>query len=340
MSPASEYFAGIYGEIPKPTLVCDKGLDPVWYSADAENLLPLSDAVRREAERCLAERKGGILSLQLEDRQLTLCLTPSVYEGETYLVLAADLPPEHPELPGLMKVLRNSRSKLSGYLNGIFAMAQKIGLDTPEGRSLGEDVRRIMRMAEHLDRLIDGEGHIIYRVPMDIGRFVAGYVRTLNEIELDQPILTAPYEPEMIVRIMPEDLELVLGTLISNGLRFGGKVTVRTYRKDEKIYITVADNGPGVSQPERLFEWGYRTVDRKGVKGLGFGLAMAKRVLEQQGATLLYEREEQQTCFHIVLSNEDVPDRGRLAEWHPEPLENSLSQMRVELSDYMKEMLI
>ena len=340
MTSASEYFAGIYGEIPKPTLVCDPGLEPVWCSADAKELLPLSDAVRREAARCLAERKGRILPLQLEERQLTLYLTPSDYEGETYLVLMAELPAEHPELPGLMTVLRNSRSKLSGYLNGIFAMAQKIGLDTPEGGSLGEDVRRIMRMAEHLDRLIDGEGHIIYRVPVDIGRFAAGYVRTLNEIPLDVMIITAPYEPEMIARIMPEDLELVLGTLISNGLRFGGKVMVRTYRKGEKIYITVADNGPGVSQPERLFEWGYRTVDRKGTTGLGFGLAMAKRILEQQGATLIYEREEQQTCFHIVLNSEDVPDRGRLAEWHPEPLDNNLSQMRVELSDYMKEMEI
>lgn len=343
MISATEYFAGIYQEIPKPILVLDAKMQPVFCSAAAETLalLPLPAAALKEGERCRAELRGSALPLQIAEQELTLYFAPSIFGEETYLVVTAELPPEHPELPGLMQVLRNSRGKLAGYLNAIYNVAQRIGLDSPVGKELGDDVRRIMRMAEHLDRLIDGEGRIIYRVPMDIGRLVAGYVRTLNEIELDQTILTAPYEQDLTARIMPEDMELALGALVSNALRFGnGKVTVRTHREGEQIYVTVADNGPGVEQPERLFEWGYRTMDQKGVKGLGFGLAMAKRVLALQGASLIYERAGEQTCFHIVMDLEPLPDQGRLAEWKPEPLENSLSQVRVELSDYIKEMQI
>ncbi len=343
MISANEYFSGIYQEMQKPILVFDAKKQPVFCSAkaDAMGLLPLPAAVMKEVERCRSTLRGAVLPVQVGERELNLYFTPSIFDEETYLVVMAELPYEHPELPGLMQVLRNSRGKLAGYLNGIYNVAQRLGLDSPDGKELGDDVRRVMRMAEHLDRLIDGEGRTVYRVPMEIGPFVVSYIRALNEIEMDREILVPPYEEGMIARIMPEDLELALGVLVSNALRFGdGKVSVYSGRKGKKIYITVADDGAGVAAPHRLFEWGYRTADRKGVKGLGFGLAMAKRVLELQGAELLYEREGERTCFHIVLEPALLSEGSRLAEWKSEPKENSLSQMRVELSDYVKEMQI
>lgn len=340
MISASEYFAGIYQEIPKAILVYDELMQVVYCTPKAQPFV-LPDALRRAAEDCRKELQGTALSLQLDGAEKSVYLTPTVYDGKTYIVAELETVPEYPELPELIRVVRNTREKLAAYLNGLYSVAQRIGLSTPNGKELGADVRRIMRLAEHLDRLVDGGQRIIYRVPMDIGRFAAEYARSLNDLEMDKTILTAPYESGMIARIMPEDLELVLANLVSNGFRFGAdRVTIRTARIDDKIRITVADNGPGIEEPARIFEWGYRTTDYKGVQGLGFGLPMAKRVLEEQDAELLYERVDGQTCFHIDFQAVDFPDGGRLAEWKPEPLENSLSQIRVEMSDYIKEMEI
>lgn len=340
MISASEYFAGIYQEIPKAILVYDELMQVVYCTPKAQPF-PLPEGLQRAAEDCRLEMRGTALSLQLDGAEKTFYLTPMVYDGKTYVAVELEAVPEYPELPELIQVVRNTREKLAAYLNGLYSVAQRIGLSTPNGKELGADVRRIMRLAEHLDRLVDGGQRIIYRVPMDIGRFAAEYARGMNDLEMDKTLLTAPYEPGMIARIMPEDLELVLANLISNAFRFGAKrVTIRTARMEDKIRLTVADDGPGIADPERLFEWGYRTTDYKGVQGLGFGLAVAKRVLALQDAELLYERVDDQTCFHIDFQSIDFPDGGRLAEWKPEPLENSLSQIRVEMSDYMKEMEI
>lgn len=340
MISASEYFAGIYQEMPKAILVYDELMQAVYCTPKAQPFA-LPEELCRAAEECRREMQGTALSLQMDGAEKTFYLTPAVYDGKTYVAVELEAVPEYPELPELIRVVRNTREKLASYLNGLYSVAQRIGLSTPDGKELGEDVRRIMRLAEHLDRLVDGGQRIIYRVPMDVGRFAAEYARSLNDLEMDKAVLTAPYEPGMIARIMPEDLELVLANLISNALRFGAKrVTIRTARVDDKIRITVADDGPGVEDPERVFECGYRTTDYKGIRGLGFGLPMAKRVLAEQDAELIYERVDDQTCFHIDFQAIDFPTGGRLAEWKPEPLENSLSQIRVEMSDYMKEMEI
>lgn len=343
MISPSEYFRGIYQEIPKAILVCDERMQPVYCTANAEPMLDtaLPEALLRAAENCRKEMQGTSLSLLLNGAEKTFYLTPAVYDGRTYMVLEMEVLPEYPDMPGLIQVLRNAREKLSSYLNSVYNVAQRIGLSTPNGKELGEDVRRIMRMAEHLDRLIDGGQRIIYRIPMDVGRFASEFARSLNDLGMNKTILSAPYESGMVARIMPEDLELVLANLVSNAFRFGAEhVTIRTVRMENKIRITVVDDGPGIEDSERIFDWGYRTVDPKGVQGLGFALSMSKRVLAQQDAELHYERAGERTCFHIDLDAVAFPATGRLAEWKPESLENTLSQIRVEMSDYMKEMYL
>ncbi len=341
MNLAREYFAGLYQEMPKAIVVFDEELSPVYRTVRAESMKgkTLPAELEQAARRCLKECRGETVALMQDGKEETFFLVPQEYDGCTYLVLEGELRFSYPELPALLRVLKNSREKLAGYLNGIYSVAQRMGLNTVDGKELGEDVRRIIRMTDHLDRILESDDRLLYRVPIDVGQFVTEYIRGLRELELVTPLFVSACEEGMIVKVMPEDLEVALANLVSNAMRFAReRVVVETIRRDGKIRITVTDDGPGVEDPARLFEWGYRTADPKGVVGLGFGLAVSRQILTEQGGTLLYERADGTTRFHIDLEEAEFPTSGRLAAWKAEPFENSLSKMRVELSDYMKEM--
>ncbi|PWM38250.1 MAG: hypothetical protein DBX52_07520 [Clostridiales bacterium] len=342
-----EFFAGLYGDALQPILIFNAAERLVFSTAAAADLLNrlgeadgaslISPTVHMEMERCLMKKCGATVPVNRNDHLLTLFLVPYMFAGKDYLVMHVGEKPVSLEGEDLRRMFRNSQGKLASYLNEIYGIAQTIGLDTPEGKEIGVAVRRILRMSNHLYQSLDGQGKIEYRIPMEIGGFVAGFIRNLNEVDHRIRIFAVINEAELYVRMMPEDMELVLGTLLSNAIRFGGEeISVRIRREGEKVWLTVFDNGPGVQNPERLFEWGYRTRDKQGRNGLGFSLPMAKKLLEQQGAELLYEHADEGTSFHIVMDREEMP-AGRMAEWTAEPLENSLSQIRIEMSDLVKE---
>lgn len=349
MTVAREFFAGLYQEAPKPVLVFTATEQLVYANESAAVFAAqlrfqdpsafMQTAVWREARRCLQYERGASVSVKIAEQQVILLLTPYFYKTECYLVVTVEREAVTPEQQALLQVLRNSRGKMNGYLNSIYGVAQQLGLDTKDGKELGAGVRRILRMADHLDRLLDRQEAYDYLVPADAGRFTAVCVQNINDIQPAAQVIMAPFEVEQFARIHPESLELILGMLVDNALRFcNSKVMVSVTQKEDRIYITVKDDGAGVADPNQLFSWGYRTPDKKGSIGLGYSLALAKMLAERQGAALLYERADNVTCFHVVLKAEELPQDSRLAEWNPEPLENSLSQMRIELSDYMPDM--
>lgn len=349
MTTAKDFFAGMYQDAPKPVLVFDEKDHLIYANGAAERMADrfnskdtaalLTPHIHREAARCLRYYRGISDSDRLNDHVLNFFLQPYPYEEQLFAVVHVEEQlAKAVEQQDLMRLLRNCQGKLNGYLNGIYARAQMLGLDTHEGGELGYEVRRILRMSNHLYQLLDREETYEYLVPVDAGSFTVNCVTTANEIDPAAQILMEPHEPGLYVRMMPEETELVLSTLLSNAMRFcKSMVAVRVTRKGEKIYITVRDDGPGVRDTEALFTWGYRSPDKYGMMGTGSGLAMAKKLLKLQGAELLYERVEEETLFHIVMDAESGPAISRLAEWHPETLENSLTQMQIELSDYIRE---
>jgi two-component system, OmpR family, sensor kinase len=91
-------------------------------------------------------------------------------------------------------------------------------------------------------------------------------------------------------------LERVLDNLIDNALRHtpsGGRVTVRSEPRGERVRIAVTDTGPGLTreEAERAFDRFYRgdpgRSSRSGQSGLG--LAIVKSILELHGSDIAVE---------------------------------------------------
>jgi signal transduction histidine kinase len=69
----------------------------------------------------------------------------------------------------------------------------------------------------------------------------------------------------------------------------GGKLIINAARKDQKLVISVEDNGEGI--PENVRNRLFTPLVTTKSKGQGFGLAVVKRLAEGLGGTISFESE-------------------------------------------------
>lgn len=96
-------------------------------------------------------------------------------------------------------------------------------------------------------------------------------------------------EGNLPVSCAPTHLVQVFTNLMKNAFEAmdsNGTVTMTTRREGGDAVVWVADTGPGVAADfaERLFE-PFQSTKKQGV-GLGLGLSMAKKVIEEHGGSL------------------------------------------------------
>ena len=95
---------------------------------------------------------------------------------------------------------------------------------------------------------------------------------------------------EAVTQAQPAALRRVLGNLLDNALRYGGKAEVEVQLSASDIAITIDDAGPGIpaAQLDDVFQPFFR-VDASRSKhtgGTGLGLYIARDLALRQGATL------------------------------------------------------
>jgi signal transduction histidine kinase len=91
------------------------------------------------------------------------------------------------------------------------------------------------------------------------------------------------------VRGDPEALARALANLIDNALVHGpagGEVTVTLRADGERAQLAVADEGPGPSDPQRVFERFWRAPESAGRPGSGLGLSIVQAVVERHRGTV------------------------------------------------------
>ncbi len=159
--------------------------------------------------------------------------------------------------------------------------------------------RTIERELETLRRFMDDLRNIvkpkpIERFAMDVNVSVAEIVDPMkpegerNGVTVETDYATGP----LVIEGDRFALGRVYRNLVTNAIQAtqpGGKVTIRTARQGDQVVVTVADTGSGIP-PERLgaiFE-DFVTTKRR---GLGLGLAISKRIVEQLDGTIVVESE-------------------------------------------------
>jgi len=159
--------------------------------------------------------------------------------------------------------------------------------------------RTIERELQSLRRFMDDLRNIvkpkpIERFPMEINAALAEIVDAMKfEGDRNGVAVEARYaEQEMTIEGDKFALGRVFRNLITNGIQAtqpGGQILVTTARAGTFAEITIADTGSGIP-PDRLaaiFE-DFVTTKRR---GLGLGLAISKRIVEQLNGTITVESE-------------------------------------------------
>ena len=194
----------------------------------------------------------------------------------------------------------------AGLVHDLAHPVQNIGNSTrlllrddvdPETRDMFR--KTIERELATLKRFMDDLRHLvkpkpIERFPMDINGSVAEIVESMRaEGERHRVAIEAQYAPGPLT-IDGDRFALgrVYRNLITNAIQAtapGGRVSIVTARVGSQVEVTFADTGSGIPADRlaAIFEDFVTTKTR----GLGLGLAISKRIVEQLDGTIVVSSE-------------------------------------------------
>ena len=188
---------------------------------------------------------------------------------------------------------------LSHPIQNIGNSTRLLQRDDLDAESRGLFQQMIERELQTLKRFMDDLRHVvkpkpIERFPLDVNGSVAEIVESMRaEGERHGVTVDAQYGTG---RLVIEGDKFALGrvyrNLITNAIQAtepGGRVTITTGRSGDLVEISVSDTGSGIP-PERIaaiFD-DFVTTKRR---GLGLGLAISKRIVEQLDGTIVVQSE-------------------------------------------------
>jgi len=140
----------------------------------------------------------------------------------------------------------------------------------------------------------------------------------------DVEVVLDLHVPEKCIKAVEIGVSQAFLNLILNAFQAmeetGGRLTVSTRREGKKIFVSFADNGPGIPKEirERIFEPFFTTKETG--KGTGLGLAIVQRALEDNHAAMQVESEVGKgTVFTVMFDvSEETEQAAGTAENKPE----------------------
>ena len=161
----------------------------------------------------------------------------------------------------------------------------------------------------------------------DIAKIVSNSVESFKNQALEKRLEFKVEIEDGIRRISadPEKLSCVLNNLMSNALRYspeGETVCVSAFLKNEFIYLSVSDAGPGIDEiyREKIFDKFFQIDQTAGESGnIGLGLSIAKGIVEAHGGRIWCKSGPEKGCSFVftiparACGNDGETDSGSQA---------------------------
>ena len=112
-------------------------------------------------------------------------------------------------------------------------------------------------------------------------------------------------------------IRIIFQNLISNAVKYtsdGGKVALKILRKNNKIEISIKDNGIGIpkKQQDQIFIKLFRAdnAKEKNINGTGLGLYIVKSILDNCGGKIWFKSKENKgSTFYVSLPLKGMAER-------------------------------
>jgi len=186
---------------------------------------------------------------------------------------------------------------------------------------ISEEVSRLTRLVNDLlemARIEAGELHLIKEWTL-VSEVFSNVLERCSPV-LDKHTVTAQVDDEMpLVKIDSRLIAEALVNIVENAAKYsqpGSAVGLAARMNGDELFISVADNGPGI-QPEeldRVFDKFYRSpsVAETGTAGTGMGLAIARGIIVAHGGRVWAESAARRgTVFNLAL-----PVEWKITESH------------------------
>lgn len=191
-----------------------------------------------------------------------------------------------------------------GDFERLLWIAESLAEERAAFATLDAAIRRASFVLSSLRNYLHSEGDAEARELLSLDAELDDILALLSHRLREGVELQRERDPDARVEGVRDRLAQVWMNLIDNALQaMGGKgrLSVAVKREGRRVLVEIGDDGPGVP-PElegTIFE-PFFTTKRKG-EGTGLGLAIAKRVVEDHGGGLGYERREGRTIFRVEL---------------------------------------
>ncbi|MFY9529331.1 MAG: ATP-binding protein, partial [Candidatus Acidiferrales bacterium] len=206
---------------------------------------------------------------------------------------------------GAAHEINNPLTAILGYSD----MLIEEGTASERSRSLGEKIREQARRTKDLvtnllsfARQVPAEKQLL-----DLNTVLTGAVQ-LRTLDLrDKNIRIEMKNPTVLpaVRGDPNQLLQVIYHIISNAVDAmeavgGGVLAIRAMRERSNVVVEFSDSGPGIREPEKVFDPFYTT--KPVGKGTGLGLSICYGILQEHGGQISCSNRPEGGCtFRIEL---------------------------------------
>jgi PAS domain S-box-containing protein len=232
------------------------------------------------------------------------------------------------------KNYQNNNEKISGLLNSMRQNCSRLI------RLINNliDTTRIDAGFYSLDRKDCNIVNVVEEVTLSVAEFIKSKGLQL-EFDTDTE--------EKFMECDPDKIERVMLNLLSNAVKFtkkNGKITVNIHDNEDKVIISVKDNGIGIQKDKQdLIFQRFHQVDKsltRSHEGSGIGLSLVKSLVELHGGTIKVESEYGDGSEFIIIlpthirnseANKKALDEAVLAAGRP--AESHVETINVEFSD-------
>lgn len=217
-------------------------------------------------------------------------------------------------LRGVSHNLQTPLARIRANAEGLAAPGTPVTESDPRLTVISEQADRLSRMVAQLLLVSRLESQPL-RPQADVTA-VATHVRKAWEALAvpDRDLVLEDAAPGWLAVADADQLDQVLWALLDNAVRYGRgavTVTVGADRVERRVWITIADGGPGIGEADRatLFERFVRgSAGRAAGDGSGLGLYVSRALMRGMGGDLVLDPpvEGQGAVFRLTLPGELV----------------------------------
>ncbi|MCL2392270.1 MAG: ATP-binding protein [Oscillospiraceae bacterium] len=254
--------------------------------------------LKNSVEDCIAQAKSSLFELVLNGKIYLVTIKRLMDTGLTMVVLS-DVTESRESAKRKEEFFSNASHELKTPLTAIKGF-NELSVINNKDDSINKYIEGISRESNRMMSLIDDmlklseleNAETVNPVPVALAKTVSEVCEAMAFAITDKHIIFES-KGDAIVAAEPRHIYELVKNLVENAVRYndnGGKITVSIENNKNTMYLTVSDNGIGISPAEqtRIFERFYRVEKSRSVKngGTGLGLSIVKHICSLYGWNL------------------------------------------------------